>query len=568
MDNFVVSARKYRPDNFNTVIGQSAITNTLKNSIKNNHLAHAYLLCGPRGVGKTTCARIFAKTINCQNRTADFEACNTCESCRAFNESGSYNIHELDAASNNSVDGIRSLIEQVRIPPQIGKYSVYIIDEVHMLSNQAFNAFLKTLEEPPAHAIFILATTEKHKIIPTILSRCQVFDFNRIKIADIVQHLEYIAKTENIAYETEALNVIAQKADGGMRDALSVFDQISSFTENNITYEKVIETLNVLDYEYYFRLTDTFITGNIANTLLIYDEILNKGFEGNFFINGLSSHLRDLLVAKDSITIQLLEIGDKIKENYKNTASKLNNNFLYKALDITNECDLSLKTSKNQRLHIEIALIKLCNINNIEFHESQKKNSELENNIIIKPQEAKTTVINPQSTGTITSKPIFEQKNSSTSEASVSIKSAFTEPTILSNTQTETPNYNKKNNKFTLTKAQNYFNEFVKTLEFTKPRIYSILNNLELNFDETNLIFTISTNSSTQKTAIDENKLNILSFLKEKLENDLIKIDIQILKTDDPSESKYFTKQEKYDFLLQKNKNLDLLKTEFNLDFN
>ena len=373
MEDFVVSARKYRPDTFNTVVGQSAITDTLINSIKNNHLAHAYLFCGPRGVGKTTCARIFAKTINCSNKNADFEACEECDSCKAFNDSGSFNIHELDAASNNSVEDIRSLTEQVRIPPQIGKYSVYIIDEVHMLSASAFNAFLKTLEEPPAHAIFILATTEKHKIIPTILSRCQVFDFNRIKIADIVNHLEYVAKKEIIEFEAEALNVIAQKADGGMRDALSVFDQISVFSDNNITYDKVIETLNILDHEYYFRLNDAFLNGNISDSLLIYDEILSKGFDGSFFINGLSSYFRDLLVAKDNITIQLLEVGDKIKENYKEFANKLEVNFIYKALNITNSCDLTYKTSNNKRLHVELALIKLCNINNTSLNEEVKK---------------------------------------------------------------------------------------------------------------------------------------------------------------------------------------------------
>jgi len=375
MEDFVVSARKYRPDTFNTVVGQGSITDTLKNSIKNNHLAHAYLFCGPRGVGKTTCARIFAKTINCSNKTDDFEACDECDSCKAFNDSGSFNIHELDAASNNSVDDIRSLTEQVRIPPQIGKYSVYIIDEVHMLSAAAFNAFLKTLEEPPPHAIFILATTEKHKIIPTILSRCQVFDFNRIKISDIVNHLEYVANNESINYEPEALNVIAQKADGGMRDALSVLDQISSFTENNITYDKVIETLNILDHEYYFRLNDAFLNGNISNTLLIYDEILSKGFDGSFFINGLSSYFRDLLISKDNITIQLLEVGDKIKENYKEYANKVDVNFIYKALDITNACDLSYKASQNKRLHVELALIKLCNINNNDLNTEVKKKS-------------------------------------------------------------------------------------------------------------------------------------------------------------------------------------------------
>jgi len=374
MENFVVSARKYRPATFKSVVGQEAITNTLKNSIKNNHLAHAYLFCGPRGVGKTTCARIFAKTINCFNRTDDYEACNECESCSAFNNSGSYNIHELDAASNNTVDDIRSLIEQVRIPPQIGKYSVYIIDEVHMLSQAAFNAFLKTLEEPPEHAIFILATTEKHKIIPTILSRCQVFDFNRIRIEDIVEHLEYIAKSENINYEVEALNIIAQKADGGMRDALSVFDQISSFTENNITYDKVIETLNVLDYDYYFKLTDAFIYNNVSQALLIFDEILNKGFDAGFFINGLSSHFRDMLVAKDEITLQLLEAGQKVKENYKIIAQKTTTDFLYKALDITNECDINYRASKNKRLHVELALIKICNITNTSGEEKKNLN--------------------------------------------------------------------------------------------------------------------------------------------------------------------------------------------------
>jgi DNA polymerase-3 subunit gamma/tau len=307
MSDFIVSARKYRPSTFMSVVGQHAVTNTLKNAIKTNHIAHAYLFCGPRGVGKTTCARIFAKTLNCLNRTSETEACNECESCKAFNESRSYNIHELDAASNNSVDDIRSLIDKVRIPPQIGKYSIYIIDEVHMLSQTAFNAFLKTLEEPPAHAIFILATTEKHKIIPTILSRCQIFDFHRIRIEDSVQYLEYISRNESVSYEPEALSVIAQKADGGMRDALSIYDQMVSFVGSNLTYKGVIESLNVLDYEYYFRLVDAFLQHDVSSALLLFNEILDKGFDGQNFIGGLSSHLRDLLVCKDPVTLPLLE---------------------------------------------------------------------------------------------------------------------------------------------------------------------------------------------------------------------------------------------------------------------
>ena len=340
MDNFIVSARKYRPSSFNSVVGQQALTTTLKNAIKSNHLAHAYLFCGPRGVGKTTCARIFAKTINCQNLTPEAEACNECESCVSFNEQRSYNIHELDAASNNGVDDIRSLTDQVRIPPQIGKYSVYIIDEVHMLSQGAFNAFLKTLEEPPAHAIFILATTEKHKIIPTILSRCQIYDFNRITVADTVKHLQYVALQEGVTADINGLNIVAQKSEGGMRDALSIFDQLVSFCGNNITYQGVIENLNVLDYEYYFRLVDGFLKGEVSQSLLIFNEILNNGFDGHHFITGLSSHLRDVLVSKDPVTIALLEVGADIGERYKIQAQMCSQEFLFQGLKICNDCDI------------------------------------------------------------------------------------------------------------------------------------------------------------------------------------------------------------------------------------
>ena len=362
MENYIVSARKYRPSTFESVVGQRALTTTLKNAIATGKLAHAYLFCGPRGVGKTTCARIFAKTINCMSPTADGEACNQCESCTAFNEQRSYNIHELDAASNNSVDDIRQLVEQVRIPPQIGKYKVYIIDEVHMLSASAFNAFLKTLEEPPRHAIFILATTEKHKILPTILSRCQIYDFSRIGVEDTVAHLAYVASKEGITAEPEALNVIALKADGGMRDALSIFDQVVSFTGGHITYKSVIENLNVLDYEYYFKLTGFFLENKISDALLLLNDVLNRGFDGSHFITGLSSHLRDLLVSKDPATLPLLEVGASIRERYQAQAQQCPLPFLYRAMKLCNDCDLNYRASKNKRLLVELTLIQVAQL--------------------------------------------------------------------------------------------------------------------------------------------------------------------------------------------------------------
>ena len=373
MENFIVSARKYRPASFDMVIGQNAITNTLKSAIKNNHLAQAYLFCGPRGVGKTTCARIFAKTINCSNLGEDAEACDKCESCLSFNSLRSFNIHELDAASNNKVEDIRSLNDQVRIPPQIGKYSIYIIDEVHMLSVSAFNAFLKTLEEPPSHAIFILATTEKHKIIPTILSRCQIFDFNRIRIEDIVGRLMYVAKNEDIRAEEEALHIIGQKADGALRDALSIFDQIVSLTGKTIAYKDVIENLNVLDYEYYFKTIDAALMGDVSAVLISFNEILEKGFDGHNFISGLNSHLRDLLVSRDESTLPLLETTASVKQRYLKQTGRCQVDFLFRALEIGTNCDLTYKNSKNQRLHAELALIRLCRLMAENGSEAEKK---------------------------------------------------------------------------------------------------------------------------------------------------------------------------------------------------
>ncbi len=370
MNDFIVSAIKYRPATFHTVVGQPSITGTLKNAIAKKHLAHAYLFCGPRGVGKTTCARIFAKTLNCSNLQENTEPCNECESCKSFNENRSYNIHELDAASNNKVDDIRQLIDQVRIPPQLGQYSVYIIDEVHMLSSAAFNAFLKTLEEPPKHAIFILATTEKHKIIPTILSRCQIFDFNRIRVEDIVSHLQYVASQEGVNAEEDALNVIALKADGAMRDALSIFDQIVSFSGNEVTYKKTIENLNVLDYDYYFQLVDAMLENRGMDALLIYNTILENGFESQYFLSGMATHLRDLLVSATPQTLKLLEVGDSIKVKYQEQVKRCTADYLFKALDILNTCDLGYRASRNKRLHVELALLKLCNLVKKKTNES------------------------------------------------------------------------------------------------------------------------------------------------------------------------------------------------------
>ena len=369
MEKFIVSARKYRPASFVDVVGQPSITTTLRNSIINNHLGHAYLFSGPRGVGKTTCARIFAKTINCASISDSGEACNTCESCLSFNENRSYSIHELDAASNNSVDDIRTLTEQVRIPPQIGSYSIYIIDEVHMLSQAAFNAFLKTLEEPPAHAIFVLATTEKHKIIPTILSRCQIFDFNRIRVEDAVDYLKLIAEKEKLEYEEDALHIIAQKADGAMRDALSIFDQVVSFSKEKITYKDVIHNLNILDYEYYFKLTHSLLEGDVAAALLLFNEILSKGFDSRNFINGYAAHLRDLMVCKNPETIQLMEVGAGIKDKYVAQSAEVSLPFLFAGLEICNQADIQFRSSRNQRLSIELALLKLASL----YEGSKKK---------------------------------------------------------------------------------------------------------------------------------------------------------------------------------------------------
>ncbi|MDD2606407.1 DNA polymerase III subunit gamma/tau [Lascolabacillus sp.] len=580
MDTFIVSARKYRPSTFKSVVGQEALTTTLKNAIVGNKLAHAYLFSGPRGVGKTTCARIFAKTINCMNLTPDNEACNNCESCVAFNQQRSYNIHELDAASNNGVDDIRMLIEQVRIPPQIGKYKVYIIDEVHMLSQSAFNSFLKTLEEPPSHAIFILATTEKHKIIPTILSRCQVYDFNRINIADIVEHLQYVAQEEGVTAEAEALNVIAQKADGGMRDALSIFDQTASFTQGNITYRAVIENLNVLDYEYYFRLTNAILAGNVVDCLLILNDILNRGFEGQYIISGVASHFRDLLVCKDPKTASLFEVGASIRDQYIDTAKQCSNEFLYKAIEIANECDLNYRVSKNRRLLLELTLIKLCQLQENPTSAAEKKNS-------LKPIEktasesktSQTEVKRSDATPKVETAPIQKKTEQTPDETSkpttpVKKKSALKGMGIsilsLRDQKEEEPEEEKKastgngNNPFTEKELKEAWDEYAanlkgepllkNTMSLYHPRLIS------------DVIFEVEVNTEINKEYLTNSSLSILSFLRSKVKNDDLTMTIKIAEGN--AIKKPLTSREIFDEMAKKNPSLLKLSDEFGLELN
>ena len=441
MDEYIVSARKYRPLSFDAVVGQQALTTTLKNAVKSGKLAHAYLFCGPRGVGKTTCARIFAKAINCEHPTADGEACNECESCKAFSEGRSYNIFELDAASNNSVENIKALMDQTRIPPQVGRYKVFIIDEVHMLSTAAFNAFLKTLEEPPAHVIFILATTEKHKILPTILSRCQIYDFERMTVPNIIDHLKRVAEKENIQYEEEALNVIAEKADGGMRDALSIFDQAASFSQGNITYQKVIEDLNVLDTENYFNIVDLALENKVSEIMVLLNTVINKGFDGGHLVNGLASHVRNVLMAKDAQTLPLLEVSEQLRNRYQQQAQKCPVNFLYTALQIMNRCDVEYRQSSNKRLLVELTLIQVAQITQKEDDipasgRSPKRLKSLFKNLILKAQQKPT----PQVVGSL--KRDDDTVRSSNVAETVSVEVVSSSEKSVAETSGERPNVN------------------------------------------------------------------------------------------------------------------------------
>ena len=590
MANFIVSARKYRPEIFYAVVGQETITVTLRNAIKTNKIGHAYLFCGPRGVGKTTCARIFAKTINCSNISPEAEACNKCDSCVTFNEMRAFNIHELDAASNNSVDDIRSLNERVRIMPQTGKYSIFIIDEVHMLSASAFNAFLKTLEEPPSHAIFILATTEKHKIIPTILSRCQIFDFNRIQVHDIVAYLEKIAGQEGVEYELDALNIIALKADGAMRDALSIFDQMVSYSDKKITYQDVIRSLNVLDYDYYFRLTDMFLEGNMSGSLLVFNEILGKGFDGHNFIVGLSGHLRDLLVSKDPETLQLLEVGATIRDNYLKQSTRTDQEFIYKALDICNNADIYYKSSRNQKLHIELALIRLCQImdskkKTIITPEVQSDTSVVREKVAKSTEKGSPDQVNEPVPGTEKplepkkSKRIKSEKPESTDQKSVekekisqsySIRDALNgndSPAVDPDIPVDAPEDEIEivSDYFTDEELLTAWNEFAENIKTDKPRMYNTLKgHLPERKDNQNIDLVLD-NTIQQDEFQRDIRQDLLDYLKEKLNNELISLTSSV-KTEKGKQPRLYTAQEKFDYMLKKNPDLGKLKQEFNLD--
>ncbi len=596
MDNFIVSARKYRPATFNTVVGQAHITNTLKNAIKTGHLAQAFLFCGPRGVGKTTCARILAKTINCTNRTANTEACDKCESCESFNSGASLNVYELDAASNNSVDDIRNLVDQVRYAPQLGTHKVYIIDEVHMLSTSAFNAFLKTLEEPPKHAIFILATTEKHKIIPTILSRCQIFDFNRIQIEDIANHLEFIANSEQIIAEKDALHIIAQKADGALRDACSIFDQIVSFAGNNITYKAVIENLNILDYDYYFKVTDAILGLNISQSLLVFNEILNNGFDGHNFVAGMGDHFRNLLVSKDPETLQLLEVGDNIKGKYKEQSGKCTLSFLVKGLTILNKTDIQYKSSKNQRLQVELALMQLSSINSTGT-DTEKKND-------ISGLQIKSSANNPSTvpTGTTTEKPT--EKPLAISQQPIAEKAIPANPVVTESKttvetvanvvkkpiiKTTTPSISQhlSSEKKTTQTTEND-SEFIQQNTFQAKTAFSI-ETLEKSWDKyandlkekgkTNLatsllskrpvLITESTiectiNNKAIEESINDDKMNFLSYLRKELNNYSIQLNLVLSSAED--KTNLYTATDRYKRLAEKNPFINKFKHTFDLD--
>jgi DNA polymerase III subunit gamma/tau len=579
-EGFIVSARKYRPDTWESVVGQKSITSTLQNAISSNHLAQAYLFCGPRGVGKTTCARLFAKSIN--------QASNS-ETDSDF----SFNIFELDAASNNSVEDIRSITDQVRIPPQNGKYKVYIIDEVHMLSQAAFNAFLKTLEEPPPHAVFILATTEKHKIIPTILSRCQIFDFSRITVADMAEHLSYIARQEGISAEPDALHVIAEKADGALRDALSIFDQIVSFSQGNITYQSVIENLNILDYDYFFRLVDEFNNSSVHQALIIYDEILSKGFDGHNFIVGLGNHFRNLLVCKDAVTLKLLEVGDNIKEKYKTQSQLTDTGYLIKALNLIGEADSTFKQAKSQRLHVEILLMKLSTLLQAEEEKKNDQNrvtasTPNQTNEGKKPdnQESKeisTPIVEPKSEKIQQSVPVVELSKKSasiaiqTTASSIRIGAVKTESSISikanpikedENAEIETDEENlsgKPKDEFSKELFEKTWNDVADHFKsLGKESLYSTLHRKTPTIGENNLI-KLDIHNRVQEQEINDARADILGLLREKLNNYALQLETII--TENKDDVVYYTDRDKFMKLAEKNPALISFKDKLDLDF-
>ena len=573
MENYIVSARKYRPLNFESVVGQKALTQTLQNAIRQNHLAHAYLFCGPRGVGKTTCARIFAKTINCLNPSSGHDACNECESCRAFNEGRSFNIHELDAASNNSVEDIRSLIDQVRIPPQIGKYSVYIIDEVHMLSTGAFNALLKTLEEPPSYAIFILATTEKHKVLPTILSRCQVYDFARITIADTIAHLQHVAQQEGVNASEEALNVVAQKADGGMRDALSIFDQLVSFCGNTITYERTIEVLNVLDSDYYFRMADFALAHDVTGAMLLLNEVLQKGFDAGNFTTGLAQHLRDVLVAKDPQTITLLETADTIRRHYAAQAQHCSPQWLFAALDILNTCDINYRTAKNKRLTVELALIRMTQLGvqaAAPTTAAPIQNTQKTHNTPNTPNIPNTpntqSAPNPPSTPKMpTTPPLPKAPSLSAIPKIPNLNGVGTSPIaapVVPTPQPTAPAAAPQNNPFTLDRfndawagLKTYFGKEDSRLRNVVSFYQPVLHNQQS--------ATLELPNQWELEEVKKALPRIHAYLHQQLKNDQLTLTLKVAEY--THEQKAFTAEERYKVMLEENAALNTLKEQFAL---
>jgi len=588
MGNFIVSARKYRPQTFDTVVGQKSITNTLKNAIINNHLAQAFLFCGPRGVGKTTCARILAKTINCFNISEQTEACNSCESCTSFNEQHSFNIHELDAASNNSVDDIRSLVDQVRIPPQVGDRKIYIIDEVHMLSQAAFNAFLKTLEEPPAHAIFILAYTEKHKIIPTILSRCQIFDFKRIQVEDVANHLAEICEKESIEFESDALHIIGQKADGALRDGLSIFDRMVSFNQAKISYKHTLENLNILDYDYYFKVVDQALKQDIPSTLLTFNEILKKGFDGHNFMNGLAEHLRNVLVCKNPQTIELLEVGDTIKTKYLEQSQSCHQDFILAALEICNECDVNYKSSRNQRLLAELSLMQICSLSS----EGGLKKKHRKSFILAHTAYTKATTSEPTKVAT---KSVKEHINKSHSQTPEIAEPAKAQKAVLKKANPVFISKIKKAgiaglsiNKFLNKKEENQEDqeyviatgeartdfhqeqlnplwlEFAKTIEAKgKVSLFRLFSDQFPKIDA-NFLLHFPVESQALADDLQVEKPELLSYLRKKLNNFGINIDFPLIEAENTK--MLYTPQDKFKHMVEKNQQLQYLKKSLDLD--
>lgn len=588
MGNFIVSARKYRPQTFDTVVGQKSITNTLKNAILNNHLAQAFLFCGPRGVGKTTCARILAKTINCFNISEQTEACNSCESCTSFNEQHSFNIHELDAASNNSVDDIRSLVDQVRIPPQVGDRKIYIIDEVHMLSQAAFNAFLKTLEEPPAHAIFILATTEKHKIIPTILSRCQIFDFKRIQVEDVANHLAEICEKESVEFESDALHIIGQKADGALRDGLSIFDRMVSFNQAKISYKDTLENLNILDYDYYFKVVDQALKQDIPSTLLTFNEILKKGFDGHNFMNGLAEHLRNVLVCKNPQTIELLEVGDTIKTKYLEQSQSCHQDFILAALEICNECDVNYKSSRNQRLLAELSLMQICSLSSEDGLKKKRRKSF----ILAHTAYTKATSSEPAKVATKSVKEHINKRHTQTPEISEPAKA---QKAVLKKANPVFINKIKNGgiaglsiNKFLNKKEENQEDqeyvvatgearsdfhqdqlnplwlEFAKTIEAKgKVSLFRLFSDQFPKIDA-NYLLHFPVESQALADDLQVEKPELLSFLRKKLNNFGINIDFPLIEAENTK--MLYTPQDKFKHMVEKNQQLQNLKKSLDLD--